>query len=246
MSTKAARVATAVDEAALVAVPSEAAAPSPLRTLPEQLAERIYAAIVSGEFPPGGRIREEALAEQYGVSRGPVREALRILERDSVVRVLPNKGAHVTRLSVKELNDIFEIRMVLAGAMARRVAKSHKALIARFGPKVDELERLAALPDQASAYAYVAASVDLSLALARASGNERLSEVMRSLARQSWRYTQLALSEAPRRQESARNWRARYDALAHGRAEAAGRAMEKLVDDARQEAVRHLQAHGPA
>jgi DNA-binding GntR family transcriptional regulator len=197
--------------AELVQVPGDDEAPPPLRTLPEQLADRIYAAIVGGQYQPGDRIREEALAEQYGVSRGPVREALRILERDSVVRVLPNKGAHVTRLSVKELNDIFEIRMVLAGAMVRRIAKSHRALTARFGPKVDELERLAALPDQGAAY--VAASVELSLAIARASGNERLSEIMRSLARQSWRYTQLALSEPARRLESASNWRALFDAL---------------------------------
>jgi DNA-binding GntR family transcriptional regulator len=211
-----------------------------LRTLPEQIAERIYAAIVAGEFQAGERIREEALAEAYGVSRGPVREALRILERDGVVRVLANKGAHVTKLSAKEVNDIFEIRMVLAGAMVRRLAKSHRALIARFGPKVEELERLATAPDGGAAY--VAASVELALGMAQASGNERLAEVMRSLARQSWRYTRLALVEPQRRQQSAAHWRALFDALLAGRAEKAGREMEQLVDDARREAVRLLES----
>ncbi|MBT2326884.1 GntR family transcriptional regulator [Variovorax paradoxus] len=219
-------------------VTSPAQAPRSLRTLPEQIADQVYDSIVGGEYQPGDRIREEALAESFGVSRGPVREALRILERDSVVRVLPNRGAHVTKLSPKELNDIFEIRQVLAGAMVRRLATSERALVGRFATKVDELERLASKADQVTEY--VAASVDLLLSLAQASGNGRLAEVMRSLARQSWRYTQLALSEPGRRRESARSWRAMFDALLAGRAEAAGRAMEKMVDDSRTEVLRHL------
>lgn len=214
-------------------------APPALRTLPEQIADRIYASIVASEYQPGERIREEALAEAFGVSRGPVREALRILERDSVVRVLANKGAHVTKLSAKEVNDIFEIRMVLAGAMVRRLARADRALIARFAPKVEELERLAALPDGGAAY--VAHSVELALQMAQASGNERLAEIMRSLARQSWRYTRLGLAEPHRRQESASHWRAMFNALMEGRADEAGTEMERLVDDSRQEAVRRLE-----
>jgi DNA-binding GntR family transcriptional regulator len=212
-----------------------------LQTLPEQIAELIYAAIVAGEYAPGERIREEALAETYQVSRGPVREALRILEKDSVVRMLPNRGAHVTKLSIKEVNDIFEIRRVLAGAMIRRLSDSHDpALIARVGEKVAELERLA--EDPAGAAAYVAATVQLTLMLAQASGNERLAEIMNSLARQSWRYTQVGLATQSRRKESGRNWRAMFKALSAGHVETAARAMEKLVDDARQEAMRLLES----
>jgi DNA-binding GntR family transcriptional regulator len=237
MKSASARKTLAAAEPALARL-SETAQPRSLRTLPEQIADQIYAAIVGGAYQPGERIREEVLAETFGVSRGPVREAIRILERDSVVRVIPNRGAHVTDLSAKELNDIFEIRKVLAGAMVRRIAKSHRALIERFEPKVQAMERLAA--KGGDPLAYVAASVDLSLGLAQASGNERLAEIMRSLARQSWRYTQLVLSDPARRKESARNWRALFDALLQGRGEAAGRAMEKLVDDARLEAIRLL------
>jgi DNA-binding GntR family transcriptional regulator len=240
---KAATARIAGESPAPVAQPAQG--PRSLRTLPEQIADHIYAAIVGGRYHPGDRIREEALAESFGVSRGPVREALRILERDSVVRVLPNRGAHVTKLSAKELNDLFEIRKVLAGAMVRRIAKAERTCIPAFLAKVEELERLADRPDKVTEY--VAASVDLLLGLAQASGNERLAEVMRSLARQSWRYTQLALSEPARRRESARNWRAMFDALSAGRAEAAGRAMEKMVEDSRAEVQRllALPAAGP-
>jgi len=214
-----------------------------LRTLPEQIAEQIYAAIVNGNYLPGERIREEELAANFGVSRGPVREALRILERDSVVRVIPNRGAHVTPLSVKELNELFEIRRVLAGAMVRRLDQASAQLLAELGDKVKQLERMAADKDQAE---YVAASVDLSLSLARACGNERLAEIMHSLARQSWRYTQLALKDARRRKESARNWRALFDALSRGEKDLAAAAMEKLVEDARIGAVRLLEQTSPA
>lgn len=212
-----------------------------LQSLPEQIAERIYAAIVGGDYPPGERIREEELSRSFGVSRGPVREALRLLERDSVVRVVANRGAHVTPLSAQELNDIFEIRRVLAGAMVRRLGNADPELLARFGEQVRELERVAGAADQA---AYVAVSVELSLTLAQASGNERLAEIMRSLARQSWRYTQLALKDTRRRRESVRNWRALFEALSHGQSEVAGQAMEKLVEDARIGAVRLLEAEG--
>ncbi len=215
---------------------------APLLTLPEQIAERIYAAIVAGEHAPGERIREEELAARFQVSRGPVREALRILEKDSVVQILPNRGAHVTRLSATELNDIFQIRKVLAGAMARRLAGAPPTVTERFRKKVKELEELAEQADAGAAY--VAASVDLALTLAQASGNERLAQILGSLARQSWRYTQLALHNQARRKQSARNWKALFNALVTGQSEAAGQAMEKLVEDARREAVRLLASDG--
>lgn len=208
-----------------------------LRTLPEQIAERIYGAIVGGRHQPGERIREEELAQRFGVSRGPIREALRILERDSVVRVVPNRGAHVTPLSSGELNEIFEIRRVLAGAMVRRLGTAAPELLAELEQRVAHLEATASAPDAA---AYVAASVDLSLVLSRASGNERLAQIMSSLARQSWRYTQLSLNAPRRRRESSRNWRVLVLALSRGEGERAGQAMEKLVEDSQREALRLL------
>jgi DNA-binding GntR family transcriptional regulator len=216
---------------------------APLQTLPEQIAERIYDAIVRGDYQPGERIREEELAARFGVSRGPVREALRILERDSVVRVVPNRGAHVTPLSARELDEIFEIRRVLAGAMIRRLADAPPQQLSPLAEKVKELETLASRPDQGE---YVAAAVELALTLADAAGNERLAEIMRSLARQSWRYTQLALKDPNRRRESSRNWRALFQALSRGETEVAAQAMEKLVDDSRRSAVPHLAGHPAA
>lgn len=210
-----------------------------LRSLPEQIAERIYGAIVAGEYQPGDRIREEALSEAYQVSRGPIREALRLLERDSVVTVLPNRGAHVTPLSPRELNEIFEIRKLLLGAMVRRFENMPDEFFVQFRRRVDEMIALAKDPQAAADYS--AASVAIALNLAQASGNEKLVAILKSLARQSWRYTQLALREPHRRAKSARNWERLYEALRAGRAGEAGDAMEQLVDDARVEALRLLE-----
>jgi DNA-binding GntR family transcriptional regulator len=209
-------------------------------SLPEQIAEDIFTAIASGEYEPGERIREEVLAEQYAVSRGPVREALRILEKDSVVRIVPNRGAHVTRLSIKEVSDIFEIRRDLVSAMVRRLSPRDDDFIARIDAEVGELESLA--KELGLGTAYLACSYRLSRLLADGSGNGRLAEILGSLARQTLRYSTLGLAGAARRKESARTWRAMLNALKAGDVSAAAAAIESLVDASRNEAVKQLQA----
>jgi DNA-binding GntR family transcriptional regulator len=211
-----------------------------LMTLPEQIAEHIFTAIASGEYAPGDRIREEALAEEFEVSRGPVREALRILEKDSVVRILPNRGAHVTQLSIKEVSDIFEIRRNLIGAMVRSLSHRDAAFSAQLDAEVRELEALAREPGAGEAF--ITVSSRIGRLLAECSGNERLAEILGSLARQTRRYSKLGLATAARRKESARTWRAMLKALAAGDTEAAAAAIENLIDASRREAVRQLQA----
>jgi DNA-binding GntR family transcriptional regulator len=212
----------------------------PLMTLPEQIAERIFAAIANDGYAPGERVREETVAEQFAVSRGPVREALRLLEKDLVVRILPNRGAHVTQLSIQEVGDIFEIRRDLVGAMVRRLNPCDGALIACIDAKVGELESLA--KDPGAGEAYLAASYGLSRLLAEGCGNQRLAEILGSLARQTRRYSKLGLATAARRRESARVWRSIAKALKAGDVHGAAAAIEMLIDASRQEAVRQLQA----
>lgn len=212
-----------------------------LMTLPEQIAERIFSAIASGEYGPGDRIREEVLSEQFGVSRGPVREALRILEKDAVVRIVPNRGAHVTQLSIQEVCDIFEIRIILSRALvARLTTESAAAMAAAIGGEIDTLEALASEPDATAAY--FSTTFNLSRTLRDTCTNARLGDFLGSLARQTLRYTQLGLATPERRSESARNWRALYEALKAGDLARAADAGEKLMDDARKEAVRQLEA----
>jgi DNA-binding GntR family transcriptional regulator len=216
-----------------------------LMTLPEQIADRIFTSIANGDYGPGDRIREETLAEQFAVSRGPVREALRILEKDSVVRILPNRGAHVTQLSVKEVGDIFEIRSKLSAAMIERLTPDEaSALASSIEADVRALDALA--QESHGGPAYVDTSVRIGRAMRDACSNERLTEMLASLARQTLRYTQLGLATPARRKESVRNWRTMHKALKAGNVAAAAEAVEKLIDDSRREAVRQLEAHQAA
>ena len=77
-------------------------------------------------------------------------------------------------------------------------------------------------------------------------GNERLAEILGSLARQTLRYTQLGLATPERRKESARNWRAMQRALKAGAVDEAADAAEKLIEDSKREAIRQLEARQPA
>lgn len=213
----------------------------PLMTLPDQIAEHIFTAIANGEYVPGDRIREEAVAEQLQVSRGPVREALRILEKDSVVCILPNRGAHVTQLSIKEVGDIFEIRARLTGAMIDRLnAEEAARLAAAIDAQVSSMESIAQDPERALEYFELTFSA--SRIMREACGNEHLSAILRTLSRQTLRYTHLGLATPTRRKESARNWRAMQMALKAGELDGAVKAAVKLIEDSRREAVRQLEA----
>lgn len=90
------------------------------------IAERAYIAIrervLSGEYPAGERLREEELAEAVGVSRTPVREALRRLDAEGLVEFIPNRGAHVASWSQHDLEEIFGLRALLEGYAARLAA----------------------------------------------------------------------------------------------------------------------------
>ena len=80
----------------------------PTLTVPEQIAARVGERILSGLWRPGERIGEQELADEFQVSRGPIREALRILEREGLVTLLARRGAVVTRLQARELHELLE------------------------------------------------------------------------------------------------------------------------------------------
>jgi DNA-binding GntR family transcriptional regulator len=76
-------------------------------------------AIIQGEFQPGERLMEESLANKLGVSRTPVREAIRMLELEGLVVMIPRRGAEVAKITVKDLRDALEVRMSLEALSVR-------------------------------------------------------------------------------------------------------------------------------
>jgi DNA-binding GntR family transcriptional regulator len=99
----------------------------------------VRAAIFAGEYPPGSRITEQEIVERVGVSRTPVREALRRLQSEGVVTAEPNHGVVVTAFSKEEADQIFELRALLESYCARLAAD-------RIGR--DDLKHIRKLADQ--------------------------------------------------------------------------------------------------
>jgi DNA-binding GntR family transcriptional regulator len=91
-------------------------------TLAEQVFRRLSAAILAGELAPGAKISEPALAKQYGVSRGPLREALHRLQERKLITRSPNQGPRVVKPSAQVLAELFVVREALEGMAARLAA----------------------------------------------------------------------------------------------------------------------------
>src|SRR5580765_400001 len=101
--------------------------------LVDRLAATIQARVLSGEFASGSRLRQESLAAEFGVSRTPVREALRKLQANGRVEMLPRRGALVRRPSAREVREAYEVRAELEGLAAALAATCIRD---------DELQRL--------------------------------------------------------------------------------------------------------
>ncbi|MGB0893340.1 MAG: GntR family transcriptional regulator [Parashewanella sp.] len=84
-------------------------------TLADQVLQQIQKSIITGELEAGSKINEQSIAAKYGISRGPTREALQILERQRLVVKAPHVGARVAQLSINELNELYQLRSVLEG-----------------------------------------------------------------------------------------------------------------------------------
>lgn len=105
--------------------PVEAESPSPeVRTLAERVFQQLQDAIVRGELVPGSKITEPGLSRTYGISRGPLREAMRRLEAHRLIERVPHVGARVVKLSIQELLELFDVREALE-SMAARLAAEH-------------------------------------------------------------------------------------------------------------------------
>jgi DNA-binding GntR family transcriptional regulator len=92
------------------------------RALVDNLAAQLHARVLSGDLAAGTRLRQEALAEEFGVSRTPVREALRKLQAGGLVELRPNRGAFVRGVSPREIRDAYEVRAALEGLAAELAA----------------------------------------------------------------------------------------------------------------------------
>jgi DNA-binding GntR family transcriptional regulator len=122
-----------------------------LRNLPDRLADQLVIMIAKGELKPRQRIFEKEICEVQGVSRIPVREALRLLQAQGVVRTEPNRGTYVTEFTPDEVLEMLELRLAVERIALRKIMerKVPKALIMNeLSEAVDGMRRAASSGDR--------------------------------------------------------------------------------------------------
>lgn len=143
-------------------------------------------AILRGDLKPGERLMEIHLANRLGVSRTPIREAIRKLELEGLVTMIPRRGAEVAQITAKNLQDVLEVRKAL-DALAielacQRISREEEEALAE---ACGNFERMTKQKDVAL---IAKADVELHEIIVAASGNERLKQMVDNLAEQMYRY----------------------------------------------------------
>lgn len=148
-------------------------------SLSQQAVEELRRRILSQDLRPGQRLDESALATELGISRTPLREALKVLATEGLVELKPRKGCYVAQLGLADLEDIFPIMALLEGEVARRACRRATAEdLARLDALHEQLERHAAAGDIDR---YYAVNYEFHAALQGIAGNPWLQNVIMDL-----------------------------------------------------------------
>jgi len=152
---------------------------TPSENLPEQLARDISDKIIRKALKPGERILEAKLAEEMGVSRSPLREALRILEKQKLVELIPRKGARVTPISAAHIEWFYDIFEVLYGLVSLKAAENATETDReRLQGALAKIETAAGAPDIDAYYDGIFEFAEVGL---KASGNPLLEALLKDL-----------------------------------------------------------------
>lgn len=150
------------------------------RNLYREVADRVGDLIEHGELAPGERISEKQLCERFGVSRTPLREALKVLAAEGLIELLPNRGARVVKLTVKKIKDTYDLMAALEGLSGELACQRISDT---------ELSAIRALHDRMMGYyqerdlaAYFKANRQIHESILAASDNEVLQEMYSNLS----------------------------------------------------------------
>jgi GntR family transcriptional regulator, rspAB operon transcriptional repressor len=205
--------------------------------LRDKIYDSIRKDILKGVYKPGEQISIKQLAEKYGVSASPIRDALNALKKDRLVEVIPRMGFFVSRATLREIQETYELRIILEGASAEMAAK-------RITEK--ELQYLESLPDSYihgdldSYLTYLEANREFHYRVALASGNIQLANIIESLLYQMQRLVFLSTGSGQHYHEILDAHPALIKALRRGDAAEARRVMIKGIEDARAGAMEEI------
>ncbi len=215
------------------------------RPLVDVLLERIENLILEGNLKPGDRLREQSLAAQWGVSRGPVREACRILQEAGLVDIQPNRGAVVRRVNLGDVLHEFDIRAALWRLAGREAARnlSHRQMDALDGL----IAQMAEVIEAQDGAGYIKLNTRFHDAIVVATGNRPLVALHRRLFLQARLFRRQSLANEAGLDERNADHRAIVAAFRAGNQEEAGRLLERHVFRNKQRFIANIQrGSGPA
>ena len=200
--------------------------------------ETLREAILKGILKPGERLMENQLAEEMGVSRTPVREAIRKLELEGFVVAIPRKGAYVSEISYKDVHEVFEIRAALeslaCGLAAERVTP-------------EEIEEMEGYLVEESAYLHndnllltVNTDVDLHALIYKAARNKKISSLISKLKDQVFRLRSTSIMLPGRKKESLLEHQEIIEAISQRNVELAQKLGREHIEHAEQAMLEFL------
>jgi DNA-binding GntR family transcriptional regulator len=187
---------------------------------------------MTGRIRPGDRLVEGELARAWHVSKSPLREALKALQHEGLVEAVPRRGYIVTPITIKQIQDLFDLRSVLERECAARASRSISS------PQLDELRRLVGDPyvvgDVDSQRRFLSQNKQFHLAIARTTGNQRLVALLDRLLDELERLFHLGLDVRDRADVLVREHLELITAVEARDADRAAAVMEAQVENSRQ------------
>lgn len=196
-------------------------------------------AILTGEFAPGERLMEIALAERLGVSRTPVREAIRKLELEGLVVMIPRKGAEVARITEQDLRDVLEVRCALeelsATLACERITEDGKENLRKALSEFKKAVISKNIPD------IVSKDVEFHDSIFTATGNDRLIQILSNLREQIYRYRTEYIKDSKNHQKLVEEHEEIVDAITSNDQEKAKKAMKEHIYNQELIVIHNLQ-----
>lgn len=211
----------------------------PRATFASMVGERIRSSIIEGELQPGSQLHEVELAASFGVSRGPVREALQRLVQEGLLRSEPHRGVFVPVMSADDIVDIYLAREALEGAAVRRIIETGRAAAA--GKALDRIVRSMETAEKSEDWKALASrDLDFHTALVAAAESPRLERMFTTVISETRLCLSMLTSELEGRDFLVEEHREISAMVRAEDTEGALKALTKHFDDA----VVTLQLHG--
>jgi DNA-binding GntR family transcriptional regulator len=200
----------------------------------------LKAAILEGRLKPGAPLREPEIAIQMGISRAPLREALRQLEREGLVVTSPYKGTHVATFTPKDIRELCKIRSLLEGyAIAEAVPRIKPDDVKRL--TIIQKEMLAVGRQDIKLWVFVQKDFDFHEEICKVSGNERLFTMWSTLASQTRLYLMIVNEAYLDREAIARTHLPALNAIRAKDPERAKNALQHAIESVGEEMARRLE-----